>query len=143
MRDRSNGVIRVAVPITEDDAVVVVVLVLREMVDERRTGRTFFVQPFELVGNRVRVAKHVLGVAPEDERVALALDRKATHPDAVDVLDAGCQLVAPRDVVAGARGQDFDLGVAGEMLRQVPRMKFSAAVDRPSVSLYDDGELHW
>ena len=113
------------------------------MVDERRTGRTFFVQPFELVGNRVRVAKHVLGVPSEDERVALALDREATHPDAVDVLDAGCQLVAPRDVVAGAGGQHFDLGVTSEMLRQVPRMKLSAAVDRPSVSLYDDRELHW
>ena len=69
-------------------------------------------------------------------------DRKAPHRDAVDLLDAGRQLVAPGDVVAGAGRQDLDLGVPREVLGDVARVQLRAAVDVGAVALDDDRELH-
>ena len=62
--------------------------------------------------------------------------------DAVDAVHARLELVAPRDVIGGARREDFDLRVSGEMFGDVARVQLGAAVDRLSVALSDDGELH-
>ena len=62
--------------------------------------------------------------------------------NAVDVLVRGTRLVAPGDVVAGVRGQHVHLGVARQVLGDVARVKLGAAVNRLTVSLYDDRELH-
>ena len=78
----------------------------------------------------------------ELERLAFVRDRKASHRDAVDLLDAGRQLVAPGDVVARAGRDDFDLGVPREPLGDVARVQLRAAVDVGAVALNDDRELH-
>ena len=70
------------------------------------------------------------------------LHAKPAHRHAVDSLDAGRQLVAPRDVVGRAGRQDLDLGVAGEVLGDVARVQLGAAVDCLTVALNDDRELH-
>ena len=70
------------------------------------------------------------------------LHAEAAHRHAVDPFDAGGELVAPRDVVGGARRQDLDLGVAREMFGDVARVQLRAAVDRLAVALNDDRELH-
>ena len=83
-----------------------------------------------------------IGSLAEDERIALVLHLEAPHRHAVDLLDAGRQLVAPGHVVGGARRQDLDLGVTRQMLGDVARVQLGAAVDRLAVALDDDRELH-
>ena len=63
--------------------------------------------------------------------------------DAVDRLLAGRQLVLPGDVVARARRQHLDVGVAREPLGDVSRVQFGAAADVRAVALNDDRQLHW
>src|SRR5581483_12437350 len=77
-----------------------------------------------------------------DVRIALVLHAEASNGDAVDLLGARRQLVAPRHVVGGAGRQHLDLRMLREVLGDVPRVEFGAAVDLPAVALDDDGELH-
>src|SRR5262249_14757510 len=42
-----------------------------------------------------------------------------------------------------ARRENLDVAVAGQMLRDVARVKLGAAVDRLAVPLYDDRDSHW
>ena len=102
----------------------------------------FGVEPRELVGERVGLLEHPRGSLPEETRIALVLHTEPAHRHVVDALDAGRELVAPRDVIGRARREHLDLGVPGEMLGDVPGVQLGAAVDRLPVSLNDDGELH-
>ena len=105
-------------------------------------GRSFAVEPGELVGDRVRVVEHRARPSPELERPALVRDRKPSDRDAVDLLDPGRQLVAPGDVVARTGRDHLDLGVPGEMFSDVARVQLRSAVDVGAVALNDDRELH-
>src|SRR5438128_5728900 len=89
------------------------------------------------------VLEHALLPASEDLRIALVFDLESAHRDAIHLLYALRQLVAPRDVIRCAGGQHLDFAVLREMPRDVPGMKLGAAVDRRSVPLNDDGDLHW
>src|SRR6185436_10021740 len=60
----------------------------------------------------------------------------------VHLLDARLQLVAPGDVIGRARRDDLDVPVAREMLGDIAGVQLGAAVDRLSVPLNDDGDLH-
>ena len=112
------------------------------MIDQRRRGRTLRVEPIELVAEGMRLLEHTNRAPAEQPRIALVFHAKPAHRDAVDLLDAGRQLVPPRHVVGRAGRQDLDLGVLGEMLGDVARVQLGAAVDRLSVALHDDRELH-
>ena len=57
-------------------------------------------------------------------------------------LDAGRELVGPRDIVLRAGGEHLDLGMTREVLRDVARMQLGAAVDVGAVPLRDDRDLH-
>ncbi len=78
----------------------------------------------------------------EFDRMPLAADREASHLQTVDGLDAGAELVLPADVIARARGDDFDLRVARQPFGDVAGVELRPAVDVGAVSLNDDGELH-
>ncbi len=134
--------VRVVVAVAEKDEEVVLAGVLADVVDERRAGRSFSVEPIELVGERMRFVEDALGQASELERVALVLHAKAPHRDPVDLLDAGFELVAPRHVVGRAGGQHLDVGMARQALGDVTRVQLGAAVDRQAVALNDDREFH-
>src|SRR5262249_42219690 len=114
---------------------------LRHIVDERRAGRTFRIEPLELVANRMRLVEDAILTAAEQLRIALVLHLEAPDGDAVDLLDAGRQLVAPRAVVGGARREDFDVSMTRQALRDVARVQLGAAVDGQAVSLNDNREL--
>ena len=90
----------------------------------------------------MRLVEDEVGAPAEIEGIAFVLDAESADRHAVDRFDAGWQLVAPRDVVGGARGQHLDLGVAGEVLGDVAGVQLGAAVDRLAVALNDDRELH-
>ena len=90
----------------------------------------------------MRQLEHVIGAPAEIGGVAFLADAEATDGHAVDRLDVRRQLVAPRHVVGGARRQDFDLGMPGEMFGDVARVKLGAAVDCRPVALNDDCEFH-
>jgi hypothetical protein len=75
-------------------------------------------------------------------RVALVLHRKTPYADTVDLVDAGRELVAPRDVIVRAGREDFDGGVPGQAFRDVAGVEFRAAVDGLAVSLDGDCDLH-
>ena len=77
-------------------------------------------------------------IAQDADELAELLTRESGKP----IRDARGEVIAPRHVVGGAGGEDFDLSVAREMLGNVPRMQLRAAVDRLAVPLDDDGELH-
>ena len=141
-RGRTHAVVGVVVAIAEEQAVVVLAAVLGEVVDQGGRRRTFGVEPVQLVAERVRLLEDAIGPAPEEPRIALAFHAKPPHRHAVDRFDPGRQLVAPRHVVGGARRQDLDLGMLGEMFGDVARVELRAAVDRLSVALNDDRDLH-
>ena len=74
--------------------------------------------------------------------MALVRDGEAADRDAVDLLDAGRQLVLPGDVVARAGRHHFDRRVPRQALGDVARVQFRAAVDVRAVALDDDRQLH-
>ena len=85
----ARAVVGVVVAVAEEQAVVVVGGVLGDVVDERRAGRPFGVEPVELVAERMALLEDALGSLAEDERIAFVLDAEAAHRHAVDLLDAG------------------------------------------------------
>src|SRR3954469_13444668 len=91
----------------------------------------------------MRALEDALRATAEHSGIALAFDGKAADRHAVHFFGARCELVPPGDVVGGARGEDFDLGVTCESLGDVARVQFGAAVDGRPVPLDDDRELHW
>src|SRR5688572_23764093 len=90
----------------------------------------------------MRLVENPPGAPPELVRVALVLHRKTPDADAVDTLDTWRPLVSPGHVIARARGDDLDLGMAREALGDVACMQLRAAVDVGAVALDDDRELH-
>ena len=111
-RHGTHAVIRVVVAEAEEDEEVEVA---RVRLDVRRSA-------LGLVGpsasSHVSSSRSECGAAntrsdmpPELGRIALAVDGKAPHRDAVDDLGAGGERVAPRDVVGRARRQHLDLDV--------------------------------
>jgi len=139
---RARAVTGVVVAVAEEDEEVVGLAAPLEVLDERRAGRPFAVEPLQLVGERVRLVEDADRSAPELLGIPRMPDRKPPHRDAVDRLDARGELVPPRHVVASARGQHLDLVVPRQVLRDVPRVQLGAAVDVGAVALDDDRELH-
>src|SRR5258708_6666799 len=117
--------------------------ILCDVIDERRTGRPFRVQPVELVADGVALFEHAFLPPPEHLGIALMFHAESAHRNAVHLLDAWRKLVAPRDVIRGTGGQYFDLAVLRKMPGDVPGVKFGAPVDRRAVPLNDDGDFHW
>src|SRR5438874_11360962 len=138
----ARAVVRVVVAIAEEQAVVEVGGVLRDVIDERGARRPFRVQPVELVADRVPLVEHAIRSLREHARIALVLHAKPPNRHTVHLLDARRELVAPRHVIARTRGEDFDLRVPRQMFGDVPRMELGAAVHRLPVALDDDGDLH-
>jgi hypothetical protein len=78
-------------------------------------------------------------VTPEVVRLALVIHGESAHRDAVDLLDARRQLVAPGDVVACAGGDHLDLGVSRQTFGDVARVLLRAAVrDEETVFFLED-----
>ena len=90
----------------------------------------------------MRFFEDVARAPAEIERLTLPSDRKTANRHAVDGLEARLQLVAPGDVVTGARRDDFDLGVPCEALGDIARVQLGAAVDVSAVALSDNREFH-
>ena len=88
------------------------------------------------------VTEDVVRQSSEHVNVALLIDTKAAHRDAVDSLHASRIFIAPGDVVARASREHFDIGVARKMLGDIAGVQLGAAVDVGAVALHDDGELH-
>ena len=141
-RTRASAVVRVVVAVAEEEHVVV------------RRRRAMCASSAGLVGpsasSQASSSVTECGSSntakerrPKSSGIALARHREPAHRHAVDRLDARRQLVAPRDVVAGARRQHLHVVVSREMLRDVARVQLGAAVDVGAVTLDDDGELHW
>ena len=139
---RARSVKGVVVAVAEEQAVVVISGVLLDVIDERRARRPFRIEPVELVAQRVPLLEHAIGALAEHQRIAFVLHLEAAYLHAVDLLHAGLQLVAPRDVVGGARREHFDLAVTREMFGDVARVQLRATVDRVTVALNDDRDLH-
>ena len=133
---------RVVVAVTEEDDEVEGVSRFRQVLDQRRACRALAVEPGEFIGERVRLLEDSTRSASELERLPFMRNWKASDRNAVDVLDAGGQLVAPRDVIARAGRDDFDLRVPGQPLGNVARVQLRSAVDVGAVALGDDRELH-
>ncbi len=76
------------------------------------------------------------------DRMPPARDREAADDNAVDGFVTRRQLIAPRDVVHGPRGQDFHLRVTREPFRDVSRVQFSSAADVRAVALNNNRQLH-
>ncbi len=134
--------IGVIVPIAEEEAEVVIDGVPREMIDEGRAAGPFGVEPRELVSERMPLLEHAIGASREHPWIPLVFHAEPADPDAVDVLHASLELVAPRHVIRGARRHDLDVGVACEMLGDVTGVELGTAVDRLAVALNDDRQFH-
>ena len=85
----ARAVVRVIVAVAEEQAVVVVGGVFRDVVDERGARRSLGVEPVELVAERVRLQEHALRPLAEHQRIPLVLDAEPADRNAVHLLDAG------------------------------------------------------
>jgi len=142
-RHRAAAVVRVVIAEAEEDEEVVVGFVRLDVFDQRGTGRSFRLEPGELIAERMRFGEDLLRPFRELDRIALDRNGKAVHRDAVNDLAARWKFVLPRNVVAmRARGQHLDLDVPGEVLGNIPRMLLGAAVDVGAVPLNDDRDFH-
>ena len=84
----------------------------------------------------------VIGAQSELRLVSFMVDCKAFDGDPVDGVRSGRILVAPRQVIVSAGGEHAHLGVARQMLGDVPRVQLGAAVDVGAVPLHDDRYPH-
>jgi hypothetical protein len=114
----------------------------RDACDERWAVRSLTFEPAQLVLYRVRVFEDVGRAIAEVNQVALPDDGKSLDGNAVHDVAAFGPFVAPRDVVASAGRQNADVGMGGEMLGNVTRVQFGAAVDLRTVALHDHRDLH-
>ena len=73
---------------------------------------------------------------------AFAGDWKAFDGDTVDVFGSGRKLVAPREVIAGARRQHAHLDARRQPFGNVSRVQFGAAADIGAVALNHDDDFH-
>ena len=112
------------------------------MLDERGGRGTLRLEPVELVADRVPSREDALLPPAEYFRIALALHSEAANWNAVDLFEARLKLVAPGDVIGRARREDLDVAVTRQPLGDVARVKLSAAIDRLTVPLNDDRDLH-
>ena len=113
-----------------------------DVVHERRARWSLGVEPSKFVGERMRLLKYVRRLPAERHEIPFVLHAEAPHRNAIDALLRGPRLVAPGDVIARVRGQHIHFGVTREVLGDVSRVEFRAAVNRLTVSLDDDRELH-
>ena len=142
-RHRAAAVERVVIAEAEEDEEVVVGFVRLDVVDERRAGGPFGIEPRQFIAQRVRLREDLGRPLRELDRVALDRHREAVDRNPVDDLQAGWQLVLPRDVIAMRAGREhLDLDVLGQMLRDVTGMLLGTAVDVSTVPLDDDRDLH-
>src|SRR5438067_2498328 len=95
-RRRSGAVIRVVVPVAEEEEVIVLGRAPRDELDQRPARWTFRINPRELVPNRMALLEHVLRSTAEPVGIALPLHAKPPHRHARDRLHAGGALAAPR-----------------------------------------------
>ena len=142
VRHAAHAVPGVVVAIAEEQEEVEGVGLLADVVDQRRAGRAFAVEPRDLVGDRVAPLEHLRRSLAEVLRVALARDREAAHRDAVDRLGALGVVRLPGDVVVGAGGQHLDAVPPRQHLGDVAGVQLRAAADVGAVALDDDRELH-
>ena len=145
-RARAGGaraVVGVVVAVAEEQAVVVA----RRRVSRRSRSAPGWSGPRRRASRARRRANGGAGrrdrtASPNTQRIALVLHAEPADRHAVDCLDAGRQLVAPRHVVGRAGRQHLDLAVTREVLGDVARVQLGAAVDRLAVALNDDRDLH-
>ena len=90
----------------------------------------------------MRFLEDLRGPPTEVIGLAFAADGKPPDRDAVHLLETGVELVAPRDVVGRTGRQHLDLGVSGEVFRDIPGMQLGATVQVGAVALDDDGQFH-
>ena len=79
-RHRARAVERVVIAEAEEDEEVVVGFVGGDVGDQRGAGRTFCIEPRQLVAQRVRWCEHLLRPLREFDRVALDGDRRSGAP---------------------------------------------------------------
>ena len=142
-RGGADAVVGVVVTEAEEEEEVVARLVPADAVDERRRRRPLARQPRELVGDGMGRPEHVVRPPAEALRVARSAHGEAPHAHAVHVGLAGRELVPPRDVVAGARGQHVHVGAPRQLLGHVTGVELGPAVDVEAVPLDNDREFHW
>src|SRR5687767_8063627 len=134
---------RMVVAKAEEDEEVVVGLVRTDVVDQTRAGRSFRIEPRDLVADRVLLREHLLGPLRELDGIAFASVLEAMHGNPVHHLLTLGEVVLPPDVILmRARGQHFDLNVVRQVLGNIPRMLLGAAVDVGAVALNDDRDFH-
>src|SRR5215510_1560862 len=94
----TSSVERLVIPIAPEDEVIVDRVARGDMLNERRAPGSFGLQPLQLVVVGVSLLEHLLRSPREDLDVALLVDRKPLHVDAVDLLHSGRIVIAPGDV---------------------------------------------
>ena len=139
---RRCSVVGVIVAIAEKEDVVVSCCRRSQMPNEPRALRPFGVEPFQLVIMRMRVIEHPVGPPPERERIAWMIDAKPANRHAIDYFGPGLIVVTPRNVIARARRQHFDLRVLRQVLSDIAGVQLGAAVDVGAVALHHDSQLH-
>mgnify|MGYP003694332643 CR=1 FL=1 len=92
---RPGAVVGVVVAIAEEQAVVVVGGVLADVVDERRARRSLASSQSSSSPSECRCSKTRSDRLPKTSGSRSCFTRKAADRDAVDLLDAGLELVAP------------------------------------------------
>src|SRR6478609_5020719 len=127
----------------EKDEEVVVSFVPLDVFDQCRAGWPFRLEPRQFIAQRMLAREHLLRPFCELDRITFRRDRKTVNGDAVYHLLAFGQLVLPRDVVAMRAGrQDLDFDMLRQVLGDIPRMLFGAAVDIGAVALNNNRDLH-
>src|SRR4030095_13640509 len=96
---------RLVVAIAEEQTEVVRLGVCGDVVDERRAGWSFGIEPAQLVDKRMPFPKYARGLPAEGDEVPLVLDVEPLHRNAIDPLLRRPRLVTPREVIARIRGQ--------------------------------------
>src|SRR5262245_30182846 len=86
--------------------------------------------------------EHFVAQIGERMEVARRADGEPEKTDVTVARLARGKRIAPRDVIAGAGGEDGDLVSCGEPAGDLPAVDFRSASDFGTVSLDDEGELH-
>ncbi len=130
------------VAVREEDERVVVLLVRPQVLDQGGRDRAVLLQPAALLEVAVLEEADLVGDRIEGLEPALADDREAQHPDAVDARLAGWQHVLPAQVVDRGRGQDRDLVPLRHVLGDPAAVQLRPADDLRPVALDDEADLH-
>ena len=139
---RARAVVGVVVAVAEEQDVVELVADPGDVSMQRRARRPLAVEPAQFVLRGSEARRTPVRPRAEVPQVALATTGKRRTGTPFTRSTPGRQLVTPGDVVARARGEDFDLRVPRQAFGDVARVQFGAAVDVGAVALDDDRELH-